>query len=160
MAAALEGRVQKQVHDLHGQARPDHAAAQGQDITVVVAAGHLGGEAVAAQGAADALDLVGRHGHADAGAAAEDALLRLAGGDGLRHQGRIDGVIAAGFGIGAVVGEGDAPLRQVFLDLFLEGKAPVVASQCNHSSISPLYSLVYRGVKSLAEFASADANRV
>ena len=116
MAAALKGGIQKEVHDLHGQARARHPAAQGQDVCIVVAAGHLGGEAVTTQGTADALHLICGHGHADAGAAAEDPLFRFAGGDGLRHQRRIDGIVAAGLGIRAEVSEGNAPLRQVLLD--------------------------------------------
>ena len=121
--------------------------AQGQDIGVVVAAGHLRGEAVPAAGAADALDLVGRHGHADAGAAAEDALLALPGEDAAADLLREYGVVAARLRIRPEVGEGDVLLRKILLDLFLEGVAPVVTSQCDHRSfsLSSFYARLRRG---------------
>ena len=53
-------------HDLPGQERPHHAGPQGQHVGVVVAAGHLRAPGVAAKGTADAMDLVGGHGDADA----------------------------------------------------------------------------------------------
>ena len=97
-----------------------------------MAAGHLGGVAVAAQGGADALDLVRGDGDADAGAADEDAALALAGRDGARNGLAIDGVVAAFLTVGAEVLIGKAQLVQMAHDLLLEGKAAVVTSDRNH----------------------------
>ena len=91
MAAALKLGVEERVHDLEREARAEHARAHGEDVRIVVAAGHLGGVAVAAQGGADALDLVGGDGDADAGAADEDAALALPVRDGAGHGLAVDG---------------------------------------------------------------------
>ena len=71
------------VDDLQREAGADHARAEREDVGVVVQARGFGGKAVAAEGSADAADLVGRDRDADARAADEDATLALAGGDGL-----------------------------------------------------------------------------
>ena len=97
-----------------------------------MAAGHLGGVAVAAQGGADALDLVGGDGDADAGAADEDAALVLPARDGAGHGLAVDGVVAALFAVRAEVLVGKAQLVQMAHDLLLEGKAAVVTSDRNH----------------------------
>ena len=72
VASALELGVQEGVHDLAAQTRAHDAPAQAEGVGVVVAAGKLGAEGIAAAAGADALHLVGAHRHAYAGAAAQD----------------------------------------------------------------------------------------
>ena len=132
MAAALKFGGQERVHDFEREAWAEHARTHGEDVRVVVAAGHLGGVAVAAQGGADALDLVRGDGDADAGAADEDAALALPGRDGARNGLAVDGVVAAFLAVGAEVLIGKAQLVQMAHDLLLEGKAAVVTSDRNH----------------------------
>ena len=92
----------------------------------------LGAEAVAAEGGADAGDFVGRDGHADAGAADEDAALTFTAhdrvGDGLGILRIITGV----FGIGAVVLVSESsPVKMRHQSLF-QGETAVVTADCNH----------------------------
>jgi hypothetical protein len=42
MTAPFKGRVQKNIQDFQGQARPDNSPAQGQDIGIVMRPGHFG----------------------------------------------------------------------------------------------------------------------
>ena len=132
MAAALKLSVEERVHDLEREARAEHARAHGEDVRIVVAAGHLGGVAGAAQGGAEALDLVGGDGDADAGAADEDAALVLPARDGAGHGLAVDGVVAALFAVRAEVLVGKAQLVEMAHDLLLEGKTAVVTSDRNH----------------------------
>ena len=111
--------------------------AHGQHVGVVVPAGELGGQGVAAQGAADALDLVGGDGDADAGGADDDALLTLAGGHGLGGGLAEGGVVAALGAVGAEVLTGDALGGQIGLDVLLQGIPAVVRSDCDHSDVPP-----------------------
>ena len=86
MAAALKLGVQKHIHNALGHIGANDASAHREHIGVVMLAAQLGGEGVTAQGTADAVDLVGRNGDADAGGADDDAVLtpaishRLGGG--------------------------------------------------------------------------------
>ena len=81
MAAAFKLGVQKDLYDTLGQFGADDPGTHGQHIGVIVAAGHLSGQGIAAQGTANTLDLVGGDGNADAGGADDDAPVTLAGGD-------------------------------------------------------------------------------
>ena len=132
MAAALKVRGQEGVHDLERKPRAEHARAHSEDVRVVVAAGHLGRVAVPAQGGADALDLVGGDGDADARAADEDAALAFAARDRARHGLTVDGVVAALLAVGAEVLIGEPELVKMAHDLLLEGIAAVVTSDRNH----------------------------
>ena len=80
MAAAFKLRGQERLRDLFGHVGADDAGAHGQHVGVIMAAGHFGTVAVAAQGAADTADLVGSHGHTDAGSADHDAPVAFTGG--------------------------------------------------------------------------------
>ena len=132
MAAAFKVCGQEGVHDLECEARAEHACTHGEDIRVVVAAGHLGGVAVPAQGGTDALDLVGGDGDADARAADEDAALAFTARDRARDGFAVDGVVAAFLAVGAEVLIGKAQLVEMAHDLLLEGIAAVVTSDRNH----------------------------
>ena len=71
------------VQDLQSQHLAHNSSAQSHDVGVVVLTGHTGGHDIGQQSAADALDLVGGDGNADAGGAQDDALLAFAGGNSL-----------------------------------------------------------------------------
>ena len=131
-----KGGVQEGVHDLQGQALPHHAAAQGQHIGVVMQPGRLGAEAVRAQRAADAGDLVGRDGDADTGAADDDAPVTVSGGHRQGSRPAEIRIVAAGLGVGAEVVIGDAPLVQMGHHGLLQGKAAVVAGNSKHNKSS------------------------
>ena len=107
------------------------AGADGQHVGVVVAAGHLRAEGLAAQGAADALDLVGGDGDTDAGGADHDAPLALPGGH--RPGGRLPevGVVAAAGVVTAEVLHLMALLLEIGDELLLQCVAAVVASDGN-----------------------------
>src|SRR5690606_3865677 len=49
MAAALEGRLQPGLDDLHGHAIGEHIARQAEAVGIVMAAGQFGGDLVMAQ---------------------------------------------------------------------------------------------------------------
>ena len=132
MAAAFKVRGQDRVHDLEREARAEHACAHGEDVRIVVAAGHLCRVAVPAQGGADALDLIGGDGDADARTADEDAALAFPTRDRARNGLAVDGVVAAFLAVRAKVLIGKAQLVQMAHDLLLEGKAAVVTSDRNH----------------------------
>ena len=97
-----------------------------------MAAGHLCRVAVPAQGGADALDLVGGDGDADARAADEDAALAFPARDRARDGLTVDGVVAALITVSAEVLVGKAQLVEMAHDLLLEGIAAVVTSDRNH----------------------------
>ena len=75
MPAPLEAGGQEGVHNALGGHGADDARAHSQHVGVVMPPGHLGGQRVAAQGAADSLHLVGRDGDADAGGADDNSPL-------------------------------------------------------------------------------------
>ena len=140
-----EGGVQEGVDDLQSQSLAGDPCAQRQDVGVVVLAGGLGGEAVPAQGAADAGDLVGGNGHADAGAADEDAALALPGSDGLRHRFGVNGIVAGIVGISSDVLHSVSLFLKVSLKMLLEIVSAVITTDCNfHLCFLPLGT---RGLK-------------
>src|ERR1051326_285749 len=87
MASAFELRVQPQRHDLLGETEGDDAAADGEDVGVVVLARHARGIKIVAQRGADAAHLAGGDLFALPAAADDDAALGLAGGDEARDVG-------------------------------------------------------------------------
>ena len=133
MTAALKLRVQKDVYDPLRHVGTDHPGAHGQHIGVVVAAGELGGEGIAAQGAADAVDLVGGDGDADAGGADDDAPVTAAVGHRLGGRLAEDGVVAALLTVTAAVQDVEALGGEIGLDMLLEAVAAVVRRNGNHS---------------------------
>lgn len=132
VAAAFKFSGQENIHNPLGQHGPGDARPQGQHIGVVVPAGELGGEHVTAQGAADAVHLVGRDGDADSGSADNDALFAPA----LRHRlgGGLaeDGVVAAVDAVGAEVLAGNSLSGQIGLEVLLELVAAVVRRNGDH----------------------------
>ena len=73
VAPARERRLEEHADDGEGEVGRGDLRAERQNVGVVVRTGEAGGLQVARRGGPDAVHLVGRHGHADAGAADEDA---------------------------------------------------------------------------------------
>ena len=86
-----------------------------------------------AEGTADALDLVGGHGDADAGGAEHNALLTFSGGYSLGGGDGKVGVVAAVGGIRAEILAGDPLVFQIGFQMFFQRQRSVVTSQCDHS---------------------------
>src|SRR6185369_17148561 len=78
VAAPFEGGLQPEADDLQGGFQGDHALADREGVGVVVLAGEAGRLFVPAEGAADALETVGRHRLAISRAAEDDRALALA----------------------------------------------------------------------------------
>ena len=119
-------RIQPHVNDLQRQHLARHGCAEGHHVGIVVLAGEAGGHGVIEQRTADALDLVGRDGHADAGRAADDAAVTFAAGDGLRRRARKVGIVTAVLGVAAEV--------LIFQSVFLQISDHIIGH--DHSSIS------------------------
>ena len=139
MPPALELVGEERGDDLPGHEGTHHGGADGQHVGIVVPPGHLGAPRLAAQGAADAPDLVGRDGRADAGGAHHDAPLSLS----LRHSpaGRLNEVrvVAAVGGVGAEIGDLMALFGEPRLDLVFQLQCAVVRCHCDfHSSLPSL----------------------
>ena len=96
-----------------------------------MAAGHLGAVAVTAQGAANALDLVGRHGHANAGGADDDTLFAFAAGYRPGHFFRVNGIVHAFGVVAAEVLKIVVVLLQPDQNILLQQVAAVVAADGN-----------------------------
>ena len=125
---AGEGSVKESVNDLKRKTGADNSCAHCEDVRVVVQPCHLGREAVAAEGRADALDLVCRDGNADAGAADYDALFALAVCYRMGARLAVNGIVAAILGVSAVVFLFNASRVEVLHDLLLERPAAVVGT--------------------------------
>ena len=110
----------------------EDGGAEGEDVGVVVLAGHAGHEGVEDLGGADVGELVGGDGHAGAGGADEDAAVEGAVGDAAGDLGGEVGVVD-GFGaVGAEVRDFDAvTLGKPVLDLPFQFKTAVVRGQSN-----------------------------
>ena len=104
------GRVEPDLGDRPRLVLAEQAAAEAQDVAVVVAPRHLGEVGREAVGGAHALVAVGRHADAEAGAADEQAALDLARrhhlGDLVAEHGVVDGDV---LGVGADVDRPRAP---------------------------------------------------
>ncbi len=137
MTPALGGAVQERVqHRFHRFVVLD-AAAERQDVGVVVLPGHPGGENILRDGAADTLDLVGRHGDTQTGAATENGKLKAVtvgvrceqftadGSSNIRVVHRIPAVHPA-------IGHFDSPGLQMLDDAELQVYRAVVIAD-NHS---------------------------
>ena len=124
--------IEPRVDDLESQHFAGHARSDGHHVGVVVLAGEPSGHHVGQKRAADALDLVGRDGNADAGRSDDDASVAFAGCNGLGRGRSKVGVVAAGFVIAAEVLIGKAPCLQMLHDGLFEIKCAVVACKCNH----------------------------
>ena len=160
MAAALKGGVQPGVHNLHGQHGTHHTGAQGHHIGVVVLAGEPGGHLVREQGAADALDLVGGDGCADAGGAQHDPAVTFPGGHRLGSGRYKIRVVAAGFPVGAKVLVGESPCFQMLLHRFLERVGAVVACNGNHNSFLLFPVSVFFIIPNFSDHGKRSQNRM
>src|SRR5262245_26570217 len=139
MTAALELGGQPDLDHALDQLLAQQIAGQTEHVGVVVAATHLGGDAVVTGGRANAEYLVGRDAHADAGAADQDAALHAPLADGLGdlegEVGVINTVLAGGPHVQHFVPHllqerNDAPLGLV--------AAVVAANGDLHSSFAPV----------------------
>ena len=95
VAAAFEFGFHPDADEPLGAAGAQEVAGEAEDVEVVVTAAELGRDFVDAGAGADAGELVGGDGHADAGAADQDAAVDFAAADFLGHQGREVGVVDA-----------------------------------------------------------------
>ena len=100
-----------------------------------MAACHFGAVAVAAQGAADALDLVGGHGHTDTGGADDDALVARSAGYGAGHLFSVHGIVHAFGVVAAEVLELVVVLLQPDQNVLLQQIAAVVAADGNFHDV-------------------------
>lgn len=137
VSAAVEGGVDKDVCQLDRFCAVDDAAAEAENVCVVVAAGHFRTERVGQDGSADAFLLVCGDGHADARAAAENA----EGAVTALYRGAdffgIDGVIDGLCGGRAEIDVFDALVLEVFDDGVLDLQAAVVTAECEfHGTVS------------------------
>ncbi|MPM34626.1 hypothetical protein SDC9_81212 [bioreactor metagenome] len=112
-------------------------------------AGHLRRKRLGAKRTADAPDLIGGDGNADARGADNDAPVAHPGGDSLGGGLAKDGVIAAVGGVAAEIPVGHLVGVQPGLNVLLEGEAPVVGTKCKHVQVSFFngYSLINRGFR-------------
>ena len=136
MPATLELGVQEGVHNPLGQIIADDAGAHGQHIGIVVAAGHLCGEGITAQGTADPMHFICGDGHADACGADHDALFALAGGHRLCCGAGEVGVVAALLATGTEILYFVARGGQIGLDVLFQSKSAVIGSDGDHHGYS------------------------
>ena len=128
VSASGKRGAQPELHDLGGAAFIEDARTEGKDVEIVVLARHLGLVLTADIGGADAGDFVGADGHADAGAADEDAALGASGGDVFGHfHGKV-GIIHRVGGVGSFVDDLMAEREDVLADVVLEEIAGVVGA--------------------------------
>ena len=127
-------RSEPDVHDLHRQIFAYDPRAQCHHVGVVVQTGHFCRPGVGQQGAADAVDLIGGDGYADAGGTQHNAPLAFPAGN--RPGGRSGkvGVIAAFRGIGAEVPDLMPLLFQMLDDFIFQRKRTVVTADGNFDS--------------------------
>src|SRR5690606_20668659 len=129
---------QKGVGDLQGEPRAGDARSQAQHVGVIVLPGHPGRIGLRAQRGPHAGHLVGRDGHADAGAADQDAPVAPPRGHGLGHQTGVVGVVARLTARGAHVHHGVAGRLKMDHQLLLQVKPSVVAADGDPHARRPL----------------------
>src|SRR5947209_1493887 len=93
--AAVESRAQERADQLRRQRRADDLGAEAEDVHVVVLDALVGGVRVVADRGADAGDLAGGDGGADAGAADQDPALRAAAEHGVADVARLVRIVDA-----------------------------------------------------------------
>ena len=104
MAAAGKGRVQPGCHDVNGCVDLGDPATEDEDIGIIVFTSHAGGELIGCQCRSDQRVAVGGDGHADAGAADENASGILAAGYQTGQPIGISGVINGSFRVSSQIG--------------------------------------------------------
>ena len=103
MSAACKFGIQEGFHNSQCHIFFQNSCAHRHDLCVVVFSAHLCGKFIMAQCGTDALHLVCRNGNADTGTANDDALIAFTVYDCLSNCFPIDGIVAAFFGVGAVI---------------------------------------------------------
>ena len=141
VTSALEGRGEEDARKLDGLFAIDHAAAEAEDVGVVVPARHLGGKGVRQHCGAYAALLVGGDAHPDARSAAEDAQLGASRRDFVADGLGVNRVVYRFLGICADVFVFDAACFQIGGNGVFNCQPAMVASQNNHFAESPLLSL-------------------
>ena len=137
MPSALELRAQERVHDGHCGAFAHDARAKGDDVGVVVPAGHFGRVGLRAHRGAHALHPVRRQRNADARAADQHAQLALAARHRAAHLLAVYRIVHRLGAVAAVVNHLIALFLQVLFDRQLQRIAAVVAADRNlHSAFS------------------------
>ena len=95
---AAERRVNEEIDHIERKTRTYNSAAETKDICIVMESCHARGESICAVCSSDSPDLICRHRDADAGTAAENAELALAGRDCLarylRKNSIVNGLVA------------------------------------------------------------------
>jgi len=104
VTAVAESGGEEDLDDVADLVFAEQVGAEAQDVAVVVLAGAAGGDLVVNECGADATDLVGRDGHADAAAVHEDARLAGPGGNRAGGGGGEVGVVAGPRPVAAEIG--------------------------------------------------------
>ena len=128
MASTFEGGVQPQRHDFLRQARSHDAAADGEDVGVVMRPRHARGVEVVAQRGANPVDFIGSDLFALSAAADDDAARDRTVSDGERHVGADDRVIDGAFAVCAAIVDVVTALLEKFDEMPLELVSRVVAA--------------------------------
>ena len=134
MAAALKLGGQEHLHHALRHVLTGKARADGHHVGIIVAAGHLRLQAVGAVGAADALDLVGSDGNADAGGADHNTAVALALSHSTGSGSAEIRIIAALQRVAAKILVLIAQLFQGLHDKLLQLVAAVITAQCDFHS--------------------------
>lgn len=118
---------EKGLNQVPGDGGAGGAAADADEVHVVVLDALLGGKMIVDEAGADAMDFVGANAGADAAAADGDAALNLAGGDGAGEGGdEIGIVVILDEREGAEIGDLVAGLAELGLDFFFQFESAVV----------------------------------
>src|SRR5437867_2792433 len=138
MPSALERGGHPDGEDFVSEAERDDAAADREDVRIVVRAREAGGVQVVAQRRASPCDLVGGDLLALTAAADHDAAFRATLGDGARDGETDRRVVNCGFAVGAVIVDHmPQPLKRVF-EMFFERESGVIGAN-RHAHEAQLY---------------------
>jgi len=132
MPATLEFRIEPYPDHLPGFFLGERPAAHDDNVGVVMLFGHAGGKLIPDERSPHTGKFVGYDGHADAGAAYENAIFGFSDGNGLSDAlaeiGIIDGIAV----VGTEITHFDTALFEIGLDMFLEIEATVIAGDKKH----------------------------
>src|SRR5262249_52334995 len=138
MATAFERDLQPQLDHALDEFLAQQIGREAQDVGVVMATAHLGGDAVMARGGTNPGHLVGSNGHADPRATNEDATLDSALAYGPSHLKGIVGIVNAALSFGADVRNFMAQPAQQRSNSLLGLEASMVAANSNfHGDVQP-----------------------
>ena len=128
VAAAEVGGGQKGLYHFYGSFGGDDAAAEGEDVSVVVFAGEAGGDCIVGEGGADAGDFVGGDGNADAGATDRDTQIGLLRSDAFAYGLSVIGIVHGFFRGSALVVDGVSGGLEIFSNDFFERESRVIGA--------------------------------